>query len=154
MTRTGKKLLLLEVAACFGPITGMWLLGVLMAPFMLPDALKGEFGALMTMFMVIAGTGGLVALCQVVKWFFQPEGRMDRRWVLALMVIILLPLATVAIGESVDQWTKMRTSRRTDWWPVVMFTMPVLCSAHLVYLARGYLFARREAPGCIQHGAA
>ena len=131
MSRLAKALLLLEVAVCFLPLTLLLLLGALMVPFQVGFLMMGELGSLYVIGAVLAGLAGLVALFIVLRWLlFRPVNPFERRWTLALMCLGILPVLPIAVAG--DTW----------FWKI-LGAVPLLCSAHLAYLAREYLFGFR-----------
>jgi hypothetical protein len=122
MRRTARILLVAEVIVCFAPITLVLVLGVIITPLQAGLMVAGEPMALLILLVVGAGVGGLVALNAVVQWILRrPTDLMKPRVVrilASLGILALLPFATSWVG-----------------------ILPLICSAHLMYLARAYVFA-------------
>jgi hypothetical protein len=138
-----KHLLLVEVGVCFLPVILQLMLGLLIAPmqifFLATAESKAKLGALGFLALVATGICGLVALHSVLKWLvFQSPTTLKPKTVLCLMAIGVLPLIVFAPYAT------------TNALGVVTVILPLVCSAHLAWLARDYLFgtsASPDAPG-------
>ncbi len=132
MRKARKALLIIEVAICFLPATLILLMGVLVAPLQLLLLFQGVWQALFTLVPVACGLAGLVALVSVIRRIFgRTEATLKPKIALALIVLGLLPvLPYLFFGDTI-------------WWQIAVGYLPLLCSIHLVYLARGYLFSGR-----------
>jgi hypothetical protein len=124
MSRFAKTILLAEVAVCFGPITLMLLAGLSTIWALGPGASGALFIGMMAM-----GVAGLVAIFCVVRWLLiRPLFTSNATIVLLLMCLGCVPVFMFAL-------------RRQGTLDQLVFTLPLLCTAHLAYLARDYLFA-------------
>jgi predicted membrane channel-forming protein YqfA (hemolysin III family) len=131
MTGTAKGLLLLEVAICFLPMTLLLLLGVLMVPSQLGFVIAGEWSGMFLIAIVLMGISGLVALFIVLRWLLiRPSHPLNARFVLLLMCLGILPLLPYAFAGDTVTWR-------------VVGALPLICTAHVAYLAREYLFGVR-----------
>jgi hypothetical protein len=134
-----KTLLLLEVAVCFAPALLLFVLGLMMTPVQIWFLFTrigngGTDGALMLICLVVGGLAGIIALTNVLLRILSPPSNfLGRGWTLLGAFAGGAALMPVAIGP-VD----------SDWWRIVGW-MPLLCTFHLIYLCRGFLFARRQA---------
>jgi len=142
MTRMRRNLLLVEVGVCFLPAVLQLVLGLIVAPmqmfFLISGESQAQFGAFSFLAIIAAGICGLVALHSVMKWLLnRTSTSLKPKTVLWLMCIGILPLivfAPFAIRNTVG---------------VITIVLPLICSAHLAWLARDYLFgsfARPHAP--------
>jgi hypothetical protein len=135
MTRLGRTLLLFEVGICFIPTALQLLVGLAMAPrqiFILMAAeSEAKLGSLAFLLLISAGLCGLLALYTVMRWLlYGIESRLKPLTVICLMSIGLAPLvgfAPLAIY-------------RFSLLGLFTILLPLLCSAHLVWLARDHLF--------------
>ena len=132
MNRLTKGLLLIEIVICFIPISYLLLLGIIMVPiqawFLANAELESIQGPVYVFWTVAAGICGLVALVCVVRWLlFQTRANINPKIVLLLTCIGIVPVFQMALGAD-------------DLFGVLATVLPLLCSAHLVYLARAYLF--------------
>jgi hypothetical protein len=128
VSRTAKLLLVIEVVVCFLPITLVLVLGVIVLPMQVGLLVAGEFMALITIVVVAAGVGGLVALNSVLRWILsRPSDSMKPKMVRVLCMVGILPMLPFAFGD-----------------PPWVGVLPLICSAHLLYLGRQYVFAREE----------
>ena len=129
-----KILLLIEVLICFGPMTVMLLIGVLLIPiqiFALIDEPLLWDGPVYVLGSVTFGGCGLGALAYTLGQLFSPNGAIKRpAIVLGCTMLGALPLLIWVIP----------TSDGIGWR--ILAAMPMVCAAHIVYMARGMLFPR------------
>jgi hypothetical protein len=121
-----KVLLILEVLVCFAPMAYVLLLGfvIVMMQLMSPFSLD----SLTVVGPVLAGIAGLLALANVLLWLLKPPSSfLSRVWTWIFMLLGLLPILPYALLP-VD----------SIGWRVAGL-MPLLCTGHLIYLARGFL---------------
>ena len=131
MTRLGKVLLLAEIAVCFIPISILLWLGIVMLPMQVWYLATTEAvhftGALLLVAYVAAGICGLIALYCVMRWLlYGIRANLRPKIVLFLMCVGLTPLIFVALHPEAE-------------WKF-MVVLPLICSAHLLWLSRDYLF--------------
>lgn len=121
---------------CFTPALLLLLLGLIFLPsqiwFLLTEPWEGVAeGAFSVAALVTGGVAGTVALSNLLGWILSPSlAFLPRYWTLAGAVAggaALLPY----LWGPVD----------STWWRFVGW-MPVLCTAHLMYLGRSFLFPR------------
>jgi hypothetical protein len=135
VTRSAKSILLLEVAICFAPMTLVLLLGVIMVPLQVGFLFAGEFSGLSLIAIVAMGIAGLVALFNVVRWLLiRPSYSLNAKVVLLLMCLGCVPLVVISVVGDTEVWR-------------LLAALPLICTAHLTYLARDYLFATWTTPG-------
>jgi hypothetical protein len=128
MSRAAKFLILLEVAVCFLPTMLVLLFGLLIMPFQVRFLIEGELAALNAIVPVVMGVGGLLALFTVLRWLFlRPTKSFDRRITLVLMCLGAIPIVPYAVAGDTVLWK-------------LAGVLPLMCTAHLAYLARDYLF--------------
>jgi hypothetical protein len=131
-----KILLLLEVAVCFAPALLVLMLGVMMTPVQVWYLFTGEAGMVSTLMficLVVGGLAGNIALTNVLLRILSPPSHfLGRGWTLLGIFAGGAALLPLAVGD-VD----------SNWWRIVGW-MPLLCTLHLIYLCRGFLFARRQ----------
>jgi hypothetical protein len=141
MRAPAKVLLLIEASVCFAPALLMLLLGIMMVPvqiwFLFTRAGKeaGANGAFEVIVLVAAGIAGVVALGNLLLSILNPRSHfLGRGWTLVGAIAGGAALLPFVYGP-VD----------SGWWRLVGW-MPLLCSAHLMYLGRGFLFTRAKNP--------
>ncbi|HEU5134597.1 MAG TPA: hypothetical protein VFU13_05575 [Steroidobacteraceae bacterium] len=132
-----KVLLAIEVLVCFGPLTIVLLLGLVIAPLQLAFLFSAHDearpGAALVLAAVAAGMAGMAALVNVLLWLFSPPSHfLGPRWTLAAMVLGMLPVAFYAFGP-VDSVA----------WRLAGL-LPLACTFHLAWLARGFLFSAKS----------
>ncbi len=138
MTRLRRVLLQIEVGICFAPLALQLSLGALIAPmqvyFLLTAEPRAKLGALVAIALIAAGLCGLVALGSVMSWLlYRKRTTLKPRTVVLLMCIGLLVLLGLALVVN-------------TWIGIVAVIPAVLCSIHLIWLARGYLFGTDPLP--------
>jgi hypothetical protein len=134
MKAANKTLLLIEVAVCFAPALLVLALGVIMLPvqiwFLFTRAGEdGTVGAIAVIALVAGGIAGTIALANVLLRILRPPSNfLARGWTLVGILAGAATLMPYALGpvDSVG-W------RLVGW-------MPLLCTFHLIYLSRGFLF--------------
>jgi hypothetical protein len=131
MSRLSKGLLIVEVATCFLPIAIMLGLGILMVPIQLWYLATNDnphvTGPLFLFAYVAAGICGLIALYCVMRWLlYGLRAKLNPHVVFFLMCIGVTPLIYVSLQPDV-------------LWRFAV-TLPLLCTAHLLWLSRNYLF--------------
>jgi hypothetical protein len=131
-----KFLLQLETAVCFAPAAVLLLLGVIALPsqiyFLFANPEEDIGGTLALSAVTIGGIAGLVALTNLLSWIMNPSSSfIGRWWTLAGAVVGGAALLPYTIGP-VD----------SHWWRLVGL-MPLVCSVHLIYLGRDFLFPDR-----------
>jgi hypothetical protein len=130
MRQIKATLLLVAALVCFGPVGAVLAVGVMTSPIWLIAALTGQ----PAMLLAIAGgcVGGVGLMTLLTKIMF-PEAKVAHAWLVWLSIpvgfVALVPVAVKFLNPDVA-------------WLTV--GAPVLATSHLVYLARGYLFGRRE----------
>jgi len=130
-----KYLFCAEVAIFFTPLLLFFLSGTIMLPFQVYMlATQQEIGSLYYLIGYIVGVSGLVALVIVLRYILDPTRKMPRRiTTVSLMIpsqILLLWLAESAATSSYAG---------EQYWAFI-YGMPLLVSAHAVYLARSYFW--------------
>jgi hypothetical protein len=135
MSRLWRTLLLVEVVLCFTPMVLILLLGALFLPFRLMASLSDTppegtlLDKLDTLGFVLAGFAGLVALSQMLGYLSNPGAKRMRPW----LVLTFIIAATVAVLD-------VALSTAHVFWNIIG-GMALLCTAHLVFLTRTYLFS-------------
>ena len=133
-------LLQLEAAVCFAPAAVLLLLGLIALPsqlyFLFANADEHIGVTLLLAAVTLGGIAGLVALTNLLSWIMNPSSSfMGRWWTLAGAVVGGAALLPYTIGP-VD----------SHWWRLVGL-LPLICSAHLIYLGRDFLFTDRTRSG-------
>ena len=129
MSRFAKILVLIEVAVCFGPITLMLLAGIYLV-----ISRPGDPGLIFVAILSM-GVAGLVGVFCVVRWLLiRPASSWN-----ATVVLILICLGCVPV--------LMYTPRGWHTLDRLVFSLPLICTVHLGYLARDYLFASLSLSG-------
>jgi hypothetical protein len=135
---TARHLLSLEVLICFGPISSLLMLGLIAAPIefcllLTVEDTAGRLGALLLIGLVLAGVAGLAGLLNLMLWLSSPPssflgpGR-------TLAFVTVGALAVIAYGVVADSTTGR-----------LVGLAPLMCTVHLLYLARTFVFSRRHA---------
>ena len=138
MTPLRKLLLRVEVGICFLPLAIQLLVGLFIAPSQLAFLASGEdkakFGALLFFLLIAVAICGFMALHSVMTWLL--HGRrtgLKPRTVAILASIGLLPLLALIPAM-------------TDAVVALAIIPPLLCGAHLIWLARDYFLQSPTAP--------
>ena len=121
--------LLLEVAACFGPVGIFWVMGLVLVPFQVRAVFERGFkeGPAELILSVIAGGIGLFGLAVVLRSiFFNKDLLVNPLFIIVMVVVGLAPLIPLILSGSVG-------------WAIVG-ALPVLGTAHVLFLARRFLF--------------
>ena len=131
-----KFLLQLETAVCFAPAAVLLLIGVIALPsqiyFLFASSEPHLGDTLILIPWTIGGIAGLVALTNLLSWIMNPSSSfIGRWWTLAGAAAGCAALLPYTIGP-VD----------SHWWRLVGL-MPLVCTAHLIYLGRDFLFPDR-----------
>lgn len=140
MRGTAKAFLLVETVVCFAPALVLLALGLIMLPvqiwFLLDRAGEdGTTGALTVLALVVGGMAGVMALANLMFWITASRSSfLSRGWTLAGAVAGGAALWPYAFGP-VD----------STWWRLVGL-MPLLCTVHLIYLGRDFLFPELTQP--------
>jgi hypothetical protein len=129
-----KTLLMIEVAVCFAPASLILALGVMMVPtqiwFLFRD--QGEdpvWGPLGLIVLVIGGIAGNIAVLNLLLRILSPPSHfLPRGWTL---------LGTLAGAAALTPYTFGPVD--SGWWRLVGW-MPLLCTLHLIYLGRRFMF--------------
>jgi hypothetical protein len=133
MRAIAKTLLILEVVVCFGPAAILLLLGALMVPMQIYALVYEPLlwdGPLHLIGFVVCGICGLAVLVFVLYQLFRTDGNIRRPWlVLACIAFGTLPILDIA------------ASAAAGWR--VLAAMPLVCTAHIVFLSRRILFPGR-----------
>ena len=138
MSTIARTLIVVEVMICFGPMSLVLLLGLVIAPMQLQFLFtlegEGRLGSLILLASVGAGMAGLVALTNVLLWILGPSSTfLGRRWTWLGILLGILPISMYAFGP-VD----------SIGWRVAG-VLPLVCTLHLSYLARAFLFSGQKA---------
>jgi hypothetical protein len=142
MRLLARLLVLLEVVVCFLPVTALWMIGTFFTALAViaggtrsSSDPRSWLGPLWLIGSELCGLCGLVALGFLLVALFRTPPRIKRP-TLALVGIALGALPIVPF-VFLPGWLKAYA------------LAPLACAAHLVYLAKGMLFARarRPAPG-------
>ncbi|MET0661472.1 MAG: hypothetical protein ABW110_25320 [Steroidobacteraceae bacterium] len=127
MKTSHKILLLLEVTLCFSPPVLMLATGLFLLPFQVtfwaqdPNLWQGP---VMVIAMVAAGFIGLVTLLFVLSHLLRPNGVIRRPgWVLSGVLVGAAPLVPYVFAAEL----------------ALIALLPLLCTLHIVYLARDML---------------
>jgi hypothetical protein len=130
MTKTFKMLLALEAVVCFGPVAFFLPIGVLMLPMQIAELFRHPEhwqDHLSLVGLVICGVAGMTALCFVVAKLWD-NSRIERP---------LLVLAGTAMGVAGLVGYTNGISDDSVW--VVLGALPLLATAHILFLARNLL---------------
>lgn len=122
-----KILLVIEVVACFGPITFFAGLGLLV----LLDSTSFARDRTLLAVMVAAAIVGIVTLIYVMNALLRNRDALAHRGLALLGIVIgVAPLLymTTQFGDS------------ADWAVYALILAPLACSAHIVFVARRLLF--------------
>jgi hypothetical protein len=131
MSRLSKGLLLVEIAVCFIPVSALLGFGILMllvqVRFFATIEVSHFDGPLYLLAFVASGICGLTALYCVMRWLlYGIRANLKPRIVVILMCVGLTPLIYLAVQpEVVGRY---------------LVVLPLLSSAHLLWLSRSYLF--------------
>ena len=138
MTPRAKALVMVEVLICFGPVSVLLILGLLIVLVSLVMDPSHAAGNLDGLAMVIGGILGLIGLGALLRTVFSGKPpRMSRRVILVFTALGMASLLPLVIG-SVD----------ILWWRLIGL-LPMLAAAHLIYLARANLFGVRPGDGAL-----
>jgi hypothetical protein len=135
MTRFGRSLLPVEVTVCFLPICVLLFLGILMVPmqvaYLATPRVEYPSALLSLVSFVAAGVAGLVALCFVMRWLmYGIRAGLNPKIVVLLMCAGALPLIYFA-------------AETDGFLGRLFYLLPLLCTAHLVWLSQSYLFGAK-----------
>ena len=129
----------LETAVCFAGLGCLLLLGTIIMPARLSNGDLGAGDSSSFALMVVMGWCGLGAVARVV-FLLCARRRHDQ-----LAGWTLLGLAC-GVGITLYIWHAVWNYNLPDPWTMLVFAcLPLACTAHLVYLARGPLFTRPTA---------
>jgi hypothetical protein len=124
-----KTLLLVEVVACFGPMTAMLMMGALLLPIQLIslfiEPLLWE-GPVEVITMVLCGSVGLVTLLFLLDKLFDETATIERAW----LVFVGAFIGAAPLIEPL-------TSPTVAWR--ILGAMPIIAGVHILYLSRRML---------------
>jgi hypothetical protein len=127
-----KRLLILEVVICFGPLILWWGMGLIFFGVQIVglfhDFNEVAPGALLVFALVAAGAIGLMALLEVLRSIFNPSASlMNPKVTLLFAGIGLAPVVWIVGG--------------VPWVPWMLIGLvPMVATIHMVYRGRHYLF--------------
>jgi hypothetical protein len=139
-----KYLLIAEVILCFAPVVLLWLLGVFALLWQITRMTEvidvwEQIGFALA--LIVAGLIGLVAVTYVVAKLLSAASIVER------------PASALA-GLAIGAGALMPPATSNDSLFIVIAALPLLCSVHLVYLARRLLVPTwRRTYTAVAHGA-
>lgn len=137
MRDRSRLLLIVEVLVCFAPAGAMLLIGAFMLPFqvsfLLKDPLSWE-GPLTVICSVIGGLAGSGALLYVLYRLFHDDRPIER----PIPVLIGMALGIAPLIP----WTGADGALR------LVALLPLICSAHIIFLSRRLLFTHLRSSAC------
>jgi hypothetical protein len=134
MKPVAKALLMIETTVCFAPAGALLCVGLLMVPTQIYFLITGPgeaslTGPLTVIALTAGGAAGVVALLNLLFWIVdRPSAFIGRYWTLA---------GAIAGGAALLPYTAGEVD--SPWWRLVGW-MPLVCSIHLIYLGRDFLF--------------
>ena len=137
MSSVAKCFLWAEVTVCFAPAVLLLGIGLIALPVQIRYLIAGDadsiIGALTVIALTTGGAAGLVALGNLLNWVMDPPSIFIGRWY----------TLTGAIAGSAALLPYTAGEVDSPWWRLVGW-MPLVCTVHLMYLGRTFLFRSRR----------
>lgn len=126
-----KIALIIEFIIGFGLPVYIWILGLIMSPFLALGFVKdGEFDMAASLVTVVLGGVGLWGMLQLTVKVLEPHSRVTTpRKLLGFVAcgLLTVSIATVLLGFEPKGFS-------------LIFLPPILVTVHFLYLARGYFW--------------
>lgn len=133
LSTTGKFLLAVEVIVCFAPVTIIWAIGFLISPNLIAaiahDPINWQFSAFF-LGAVACGLVGLGTLLFILNKLYRKTSRIEQPALVCTGIALgALPIVVFALsaGMSVEPLG-------------IIYLLPLIATAHILYLSRKMLF--------------